>query len=79
MKLLKQYENITQQVLFAIANFSAMMSGRKYDVIPQNVDSSRESNVRNLVFRNNVRFKMERRYRTQYGKDPLQIILSDVG
>jgi hypothetical protein len=46
------------------------MCGRKYDVIPQNGDCSRESNVRTLVFRNKSVIKRQRRYRTQYGKYP---------
>jgi heterodisulfide reductase subunit C len=39
------------------------MSGRKYDVIPQNGDCSRESNMKSVI-------KMQRRYRTRYGNDP---------
>jgi hypothetical protein len=46
------------------------MSGRKYDVIPQNGDCSRESNVRVLIFETKFDIKTQRRYRTQYGKYP---------
>jgi hypothetical protein len=46
------------------------MPGRKYDVIPQNGDCSRESNVPTLVFETNAVIKTQRHYRTQYGKDP---------
>jgi hypothetical protein len=42
------------------------MTGRIYDVIPQNGDF----NVRNLVFETKSVIKMQRRYRAQYGKAP---------
>jgi hypothetical protein len=35
IKLLMEYEGITQNVLFGNAVLAALMSGRKYDVIPQ--------------------------------------------
>jgi hypothetical protein len=57
IKLLTQYEGVTQKVLFGNAVLAALMSGRKYDVIPQNADCLRESNVRILVFRNKVRYQ----------------------
>jgi hypothetical protein len=38
IKLLKEYEDVTQKVLFGNAVLAALMSGRKYDVIPQNGD-----------------------------------------
>jgi hypothetical protein len=50
-----EYESVTQKVLFCNAVVAAFMSGRKYDVISQNGDSSRESDVRTSVFRNKVR------------------------
>jgi hypothetical protein len=34
IKLLMEYENVTQKVLFANAMLAALMSGREYDVIP---------------------------------------------
>jgi hypothetical protein len=46
------------------------MSGGKYDVIHQNGDCSRESNVRTSVFQKKSVIKMQRHYRIQYGKDP---------
>jgi hypothetical protein len=46
IKLYTDYEIITQKVLFGTAVLAALMSGRKYDVIPQNGDCSGESNVR---------------------------------
>jgi hypothetical protein len=49
IKLLKEYEGVTQKVLFGNAVLAALMSERKYDVIHQNGDCSRESNVRNKV------------------------------
>jgi hypothetical protein len=45
IKLLTEYEIVTQKVLFGNAVLAAEMPGRKYDVIPQNEDCSRESNV----------------------------------
>jgi hypothetical protein len=56
-KVLTEYESVTQEVLFDNAVLAALMSERKYDVIPQNGDCSRESNVRTLVFRNKVRYQ----------------------
>jgi hypothetical protein len=38
IKLPTEYENVTQNVLFGNAVLVALMSGRKYDVIPQNGD-----------------------------------------
>jgi hypothetical protein len=35
IKLLTEYEGVTQKVLFGNAVLAAFMSGRKYDVIPQ--------------------------------------------
>jgi hypothetical protein len=35
IKLLTEYEDVTQKVLFGSAVLVALMSGRKYDVIPQ--------------------------------------------
>jgi hypothetical protein len=47
-----EYENVTQKVLFGISVLIALMSGGKYDIVLQNGYCSRESNVRDLVFRN---------------------------
>jgi hypothetical protein len=33
-----EYEGVTQKVLFGNSVLAALMSGRKYDVIPQNGD-----------------------------------------
>jgi hypothetical protein len=49
-----EYEIVSQIVLFCSAVLAAMVSGRKNDVIPQNGDYSRESNMRTLVFRNKI-------------------------
>jgi hypothetical protein len=35
IKLLTEYEAVTQKVLFGNAVLAALMSGREYDVIPQ--------------------------------------------
>jgi hypothetical protein len=35
IKLLMEYENVTQKVLYGNTVLSALMSGRKYDIIPQ--------------------------------------------
>jgi hypothetical protein len=50
IKLLTEYEGVTQKVLFGNAVLATLMSGRKYDVRPQNGDYSRESIVCTLVF-----------------------------
>jgi hypothetical protein len=42
MKLLTEYEGVTQNVLFGNAVLAALMSGRKYDVIPQIGDVATE-------------------------------------
>jgi hypothetical protein len=48
IKLNTEYENIIQNVLFATTVHAALMPGRKYDVIYQNGDCSRDSNVHTL-------------------------------
>jgi hypothetical protein len=68
--MLKEYESVTKKDLFRKAVLAAFLFGRKYDVLPQNGDCSRQSNVPTSVFRNEVRCKTQRRYRTQYGKAP---------
>jgi hypothetical protein len=69
-KLLTEYENVTKEVFFDNAVLAALMFGRKYDVIPQNGNCSRESSVRILVFETKFVIKTQRRYRIQHGKDP---------
>jgi hypothetical protein len=69
IKLLREYENVTQQVLFGNAVIAALISGRKYD-IPQNGNCSRENNVRSLFLERKSVIKRKRHYRSQYGKDP---------
>jgi hypothetical protein len=62
VKLLAEYESIIQKVLFGNSVLPALMSGRKYDVVPQNGDCSREvhgnpdSNLESLCIRE-VRIK----------------------
>jgi hypothetical protein len=50
IKLLQEYENVTQKVLCIYNVLAGLMSGRKYDVMPQNGDRSRESNMRTSGF-----------------------------
>jgi hypothetical protein len=58
IKLLTEYENVTKKkVLFREAILADLLSGRKYDFIPQNGCCSREGNVRTLDFRNKVRYQ----------------------
>jgi hypothetical protein len=45
IKMFKEHESLTPKVLFGNAVLAALMSGRKYDVLPQNGDCSRENNV----------------------------------
>jgi hypothetical protein len=40
IKLLKEHENGTQKVLLGNAMLATVMSGRKYDVIPRNINCS---------------------------------------
>jgi hypothetical protein len=47
IKLLTEYENVTQKVLFINAILAALMSGGECDVIPQNGDCSKESHGNN--------------------------------
>jgi hypothetical protein len=71
-----EYENVTQKVLFGNAVLAALMSGRKYDIIPQNGDCSRESNMRTSVFplsKRNVVTELNTE------ESHFQIMLSDVG
>jgi arsenate reductase-like glutaredoxin family protein len=64
------YENITQKVLFDNAVFTTFMSGEKYDVIVQNINCSRENNVRTLVFRNKVHYQNATPLQNSILKDP---------
>jgi hypothetical protein len=57
MKLLMEYERVTQNVLFGDATVAALISGRKYDVIPKNSNYSRESNMRTLVVGNKFHYE----------------------
>jgi hypothetical protein len=51
--LLKEFESVTQKVLFGNAVLIALMSQREY-VMSQNDSCSRESSVYTLVFGNKV-------------------------
>jgi hypothetical protein len=57
IKLFTQYESVIKNVLFGDAVLAELMSGRRYDVISQNCDYLRQSNVRTLVFRNKVHYQ----------------------
>jgi hypothetical protein len=50
IKLLMEYESVTQKVLFGNAVLVTSMPRKRCDVMPQNGDCSRENNVRILVF-----------------------------
>jgi hypothetical protein len=50
IKLHTIYESVIQKVLFDNAVLAALMFERKYDLMPQNDDCSREINVRASVF-----------------------------
>jgi hypothetical protein len=62
IKLLTEYESVTQRLLLGNAAVAALMSGRKYDVISQNGVL--------WFFKTKPVIKTQRRYRTQYGRDP---------
>jgi hypothetical protein len=70
IKLLGEYESVTQKVLFGNAVLAALISRGKYDVIPQNDDCSRERMCILWLFETKTIIKTQRPYGTQYGKDP---------
>jgi hypothetical protein len=45
IKLVTEHKSVTQKVIFGNAVLAALMSGRKYDVILQNCDCSKESKI----------------------------------
>jgi hypothetical protein len=57
IKLLMEYESVTQEILFGNVELAALMSVRKYDIIFQNGDCSRESNRQTLAFQNKFRYQ----------------------
>jgi hypothetical protein len=57
IKLLTEYENATQKVIFGNTVLAPLMFGRKYDVILQNGVCARERNIRTSVFRNKVLYQ----------------------
>jgi hypothetical protein len=67
IKLLTEYESVTQEVLLSNAVLTALMSGRKYDVITQRQLFKRKQ-CAYFGFRNISVIKMQLCYRTQYGK-----------
>jgi hypothetical protein len=71
-KFIYEVRYIQSSVLFGNAVVAALMSGRKYGVIPQNGDCSRESNVRTSIFETKSIIKKQRRYRTEHGKALLE-------
>jgi hypothetical protein len=54
IKMLTGYKSVTKN-LSGNAVLAALISGRKYEIIRQNGDCSKDSNVRILVFRKKVR------------------------
>jgi 3-phosphoglycerate kinase len=54
IKVIKEYENITEKLLLGGAVLAAFMSGRKCDVIPQNGDCSRENKGSTWLSKGNV-------------------------
>jgi hypothetical protein len=64
-----EYENVTQKLLFGNALLAALVSARKYDAICQNGDCSKKAMYVFWVFETKSVIKMQRRYRTKYGKD----------
>jgi hypothetical protein len=57
IKLLTEYENVIQKVVYKKDVLAANLSLRKYDVISQNDDCSEEINLHTLVLRNRVRYQ----------------------
>jgi hypothetical protein len=48
IKLLTEYEGVTQKVLFGNVVLTTLMSGRKYDVIPQIGDVGTELSMEKI-------------------------------
>jgi hypothetical protein len=57
IKLLTEYENVTRKNLFKKSVLATPMSGRKYVVLLQSGDGSRESNVCTFVSRNKTHYQ----------------------
>jgi hypothetical protein len=74
MKLFMEYEIVAQNVLYDNVLLAALMSGRKYNVIPESGDCSKESNARILIFRSRVRYQNSTSLQIHF-----QIMRSDVG
>jgi hypothetical protein len=56
IKPFTEYDSVSQNVLFGNAILAALMSGRNMTAY-LNMTTSRESNVRTSVFRNEVRYQ----------------------
>jgi hypothetical protein len=69
MKLLMEYETVTQKVLFGDDLIASLMFGRKYDVITQNGFSSMEGMCLLGFFETKSVIKMKRRYRRDLPSD----------
>jgi transposase len=71
IKLLTEYESVTQEVVFGNTVLVALISGMKYDVITQNFGCSRERQCAYFrFFETKTVIKTQRRYRTQNWIDP---------
>jgi hypothetical protein len=70
LKLLTEYEILSQKVLFGNAVLTAFMSWKIYDVISQNIGCSREGMCIIWFFKIKPVTKTQNIYRTQHGKDP---------
>jgi hypothetical protein len=57
IKLLMQYEDATQKVVFGNIVLASFLSGVKFDVMPRNGDCSGETIVLISVFRNQVLYQ----------------------
>jgi hypothetical protein len=77
IKLLKEYESVTQKILFGNAVPATLMSVRKYGIIHQNGHCSRERICVFWFFETKSDIKMQRCYRTQYGKNSPSDMLYD--
>jgi hypothetical protein len=74
IKLYTEYENVTYKIVFGNAVLAPLMSERKYDVMPQNGNCSRESNVRTFSSKQSPISKGNVLIELNMGKIHLQIM-----
>lgn len=69
MQLLVEFDSVTQKVSCFYTTCTIEMSGRKYYIMPEYDDFSRESKVHTSIIPKSIT-KTQCHYRTNYGIDP---------